>query len=432
MGKRENIIEYITALPAGTKVSVRNLAKDLGVSEGTAYKAIKQAEELQLVETRPRAGTVRLQTDIFADAQPVTLGDEIGRLGLSVLAGEEFANVPIGRIVIGDGSLDQFKAGISAAGENPLCIVGDRPDLLFFAASSGVNTILTNGTQPGEALLETAAEHKACILSSLQDGSVILNLLRADAVPGGRAADPTRAGQWMRTPPYLYYNDIVADWYGAYRPIFSMSARCAVVDDNLHICGSIDAARALASSPSVKISNLYSDEDKLFFADEDTPISDIAQYMISNDSSIAYITRGGMLCGVVTSSDVLRCYQFSSSSVVGAARAPRFEKLSSDARRIVYTAQLDSSQNGSTDVMLGIINIAAQKFCQERFGKDCAFTSGTFYTKAALVPCELMISCEIQQAISSEYILELEMYNETTSFAHCVTVVSVGDQQQCD
>ena len=36
-GKKEDkIIKYITALPAGTRISVRNVAKENCVSEGTA------------------------------------------------------------------------------------------------------------------------------------------------------------------------------------------------------------------------------------------------------------------------------------------------------------------------------------------------------------------------------------------------------------
>ncbi|MBR2009506.1 MAG: transcriptional regulator, partial [Peptococcaceae bacterium] len=42
--KHEQIIKYIESLPVGTKVSVRQVAKDLDVSEGTAYRAIKTAE----------------------------------------------------------------------------------------------------------------------------------------------------------------------------------------------------------------------------------------------------------------------------------------------------------------------------------------------------------------------------------------------------
>ena len=36
--KHEQILNYIESLPVGTKVSVRQIAKDLEVSEGTAYR----------------------------------------------------------------------------------------------------------------------------------------------------------------------------------------------------------------------------------------------------------------------------------------------------------------------------------------------------------------------------------------------------------
>lgn len=52
--KNEIVLEYIKNLPEGTKISVRGLAQTLHISEGTAYKAIKDAENLMLVTTIPR------------------------------------------------------------------------------------------------------------------------------------------------------------------------------------------------------------------------------------------------------------------------------------------------------------------------------------------------------------------------------------------
>jgi len=42
--KHEQIVKYIESLPVGSKISVRQVAKVLHVSEGTAYRAIKEAE----------------------------------------------------------------------------------------------------------------------------------------------------------------------------------------------------------------------------------------------------------------------------------------------------------------------------------------------------------------------------------------------------
>ena len=59
--KHEQIIRYIESLEVGTKVSVRQVAKELEVSEGTAYRAIKQAENIGLVNSIPKVATVRVE-----------------------------------------------------------------------------------------------------------------------------------------------------------------------------------------------------------------------------------------------------------------------------------------------------------------------------------------------------------------------------------
>lgn len=428
VGKKEKILKYISELPAGAKVSVRNLAKELSVSEGTAYKAIKLAEEMKLVETKDRAGTFRLQQDVLSEFKAVTLSDEIGRLGLSVLEGDKNTDVPIGRIIMGDGSFEQFKTSAMNAGPNALCLVGDRPDLLFFAASLGINIIATNGTQPGETLLATAREHSACVLSSVQDSSIILNFLRTDMKNNYQVSDSDLANRWMRTPPYLYYNDIVADWYSTYCPIFSLTSECAVVDDDLRICGNIDAARTLAAAPSTKIYSLYSNEET-FAVDESTPMQDIAQQMIEHESLVCYVTRNGVLCGVVTSNDVLRYYQYNPSAGGAIAQLPTLELLSASEKRSVYTLQLGQLKTDSIDVLLNIIIIAAKKFCREHYGRECSFTSGTFFTKPAAIPGDIMVSCEIQQLIPSGLIFEVEMYGETCSYCRCIVTATANEEE---
>lgn len=60
MTKHQEILEYLEGLPIGKQVSVRSISNHLAVSEGTAYRAIKEAESRGLVETRPRSGTVRV------------------------------------------------------------------------------------------------------------------------------------------------------------------------------------------------------------------------------------------------------------------------------------------------------------------------------------------------------------------------------------
>lgn len=59
--KHEQILQYIESLPVGEKISVRQIAKEMGVSEGTAYRAIKDAETKGYVSTIERVGTIRIE-----------------------------------------------------------------------------------------------------------------------------------------------------------------------------------------------------------------------------------------------------------------------------------------------------------------------------------------------------------------------------------
>ena len=101
--KRDSIVDSIRRLPPGSKVSVRGLAEVLGVSVGTAHKAVRLAEELGLVQVVPRSGTFR-SDDACRETGPegLLLSNVIERLGLTVLCGARYANVPIGEMCIRD------------------------------------------------------------------------------------------------------------------------------------------------------------------------------------------------------------------------------------------------------------------------------------------------------------------------------------------
>ncbi|MBQ2776917.1 MAG: GntR family transcriptional regulator, partial [Peptococcaceae bacterium] len=73
--KHEQIIKYIESLEVGARVSVRQVAKVLGVSEGTAYRAIKQAENIGLVNSIPKVATVRVEKPEKKQLEDMTLND---------------------------------------------------------------------------------------------------------------------------------------------------------------------------------------------------------------------------------------------------------------------------------------------------------------------------------------------------------------------
>ena len=87
MSKHQDILHYLEKLTVGQRVSVRSISNHLQVSDGTAYRAIKEAENRGIVETRPRSGTVRVEKKV--------------RVRLDKLTYEEISNISESEVVSG-------------------------------------------------------------------------------------------------------------------------------------------------------------------------------------------------------------------------------------------------------------------------------------------------------------------------------------------
>ena len=278
-----------------------------------------------------------------------------------------------------------MRVGLDVGSTTLKCVVlNDQNEILFSKYERHLSRIVEKSVE----MLREVEAAGGCVLFSAQDSvSVLGQLLSADAALG---VGSSLAGDWMRTPPYLYYNDIVADWHSIYRPIVSMTSLCAVVDDDLTICGTVDAITALSSPPTMKISGLYSREHACFTASEDTGMDELAQRMIAADSATAYITREGMLRGIITSNDLLRYYRRRQAQC---AAAPQLElvEAAGPSGRSVSSVWLPE---GSGSTVLPMLLEAARLHCLA-LGAEASFGSGSFYlTDGKAISGELMVSCE--------------------------------------
>jgi len=77
MSKHEEIVNYILSLDIGTKISVRGISSQLGLSEGTSYRAIKEAENMGIVNTVPRVGTIRVEKVYKKNIESLTYAEVI-------------------------------------------------------------------------------------------------------------------------------------------------------------------------------------------------------------------------------------------------------------------------------------------------------------------------------------------------------------------
>ena len=174
MTKHEQIIKHIESLSVGQKISVRKIAKDLDVSEGTAYRAIKDANQRGLVATIDRVGTVRIEKKTRAKVDHLTF--------------REIAKIVDGHLIAGRGgqfnSLTKFAIGamevdnvVNYVSKNTLLIVGNRLDVQKAALEKGSAILITGGFDTTDEIKTMANDQNLPIISSNYDTFMVANII---------------------------------------------------------------------------------------------------------------------------------------------------------------------------------------------------------------------------------------------------------------
>ena len=89
MSKHQEILSYLEELPVGKRVSVRSISNHLGVSEWKRpIGPLKKLKIVEIVETRPRSGTIRVKSQKVA-IERLTFAEIAEVTSSEVLAGQE-------------------------------------------------------------------------------------------------------------------------------------------------------------------------------------------------------------------------------------------------------------------------------------------------------------------------------------------------------
>lgn len=166
MSKHQEVITYVKGLKEGEKVSVRGLADILNVSEGTAYKAIKEAEKLGIVTTVPRVGTIRVEKIDKRSLESLTCNDIVNIVTGSVLGGKAGLYKSINNFVIGAMTIDAMGRYLQPS---DLLISGNRDETHKLALEIGCTVLITGGFQCSDYVKKLADQKQLPIISSQYD-----------------------------------------------------------------------------------------------------------------------------------------------------------------------------------------------------------------------------------------------------------------------
>ena len=172
--KHQQIIRYIESLPVGEKISVRSIAKNMEMSEGTAYRAIKEAENIGIVSTIERVGTIRIERKTKDNLEKLSFGEIIKIIEGEVFGGHDGLDKILNRFVIGAMTLDAMTRYIQP---ESLVIIGNREDAQLLALNQGAAVLITGGFQATPQLIQKADELKIPLMGTTYDTFTVASLI---------------------------------------------------------------------------------------------------------------------------------------------------------------------------------------------------------------------------------------------------------------
>lgn len=167
-------MQYIESLPVGDKISVRQIAKEMMVSEGTAYRAIKEAENRRLVSSIERVGTIRIEKKKKENIERLTFAEIVNIVDGQVLGGKDGLYKTLTKFVIGAMKLEEMMRYTDAGS---LLIVGNRTQAHELALTTGAAVLITGGFDTTDENKRLADKLQLPIISTSYDTFTVATMI---------------------------------------------------------------------------------------------------------------------------------------------------------------------------------------------------------------------------------------------------------------
>ncbi|KIL35565.1 hypothetical protein SD71_13015 [Cohnella kolymensis] len=305
--KHEQLLQYIRELAVGTKVSVRQMAKDRRVSEGTAYRALKEAEQLGYVSTKERIGTVRVDRKRRSNPDQLTFSEVLDIVQGSLLGGGEGLEKTLHKFVIGAMELGEMMGYIDAGS---LLIVGNRESAHRVALEHGAGVLVTGGFGTSEEVKTLADERQLPILTCRHDTFTVASMInramydrlikRKIAMIADLMEPSDRQGTLKQSASVADFLKLSAE---------TGSGRFPVTDEWNRVVGMITAKDTAGAAAGQTVDKLMTRRPMTVTLN--TPLAAAAHRMLSEGIELLpVVDRQRKLVGSVSRTQVLRALQF--------------------------------------------------------------------------------------------------------------------------
>jgi len=305
MSKHQDIIKYISSLQVGTKISVRGIASDLGVSEGTAYRAIKDAENLNIVSTIPRVGTVRIEKVAKKSIESLSYAEVVNIVEGTLLAGKAGIHKRLSKFIIGAMQEKEAKKYMS-----PGCItiVGNREDIQALSLENQCAVLITGGLCCSDRIKRLADIKRLPIISSTYDTFTVATMINKAISESLIKKDIILVEDIMKSSPeYLKGTDYVLDLRKKIEK--TGHERYPVLDEEGNVIGIVTIKDIPQNNKDkVTISKIMSKEP--ITVTNKTTVAYAAHVMGWEGIEICPVVDGKKLIGIVGREEVIKALQY--------------------------------------------------------------------------------------------------------------------------
>ncbi|MFD2446325.1 DRTGG domain-containing protein [Bacillus sp. CGMCC 1.16607] len=304
--KHEQILQYIDSLPVGEKISVRQIAKAMSVSEGTAYRAIKEAENKGYVSTIERVGTIRIERKKKENIEKLTYAEIVNIIDGQVVGGRTGLHKTLNKFVIGAMQLDAMMRYTEAGN---LLIVGNRTKAHEYALKAGAAVLITGGFDTDDHVKKLADELQLPIISSSYDTFTVATMINR-AIYDQLIKKEIVLVEDILTPLdetiYLKLNDTASSWHKFNRE--SKHSRFPVVDQNRKIQGMVTSKDILGQDELTHIDKIMTKHPMTVSGK--TSVASAAHMMVWEGIEVLpVVDDSNRLEGIISRQDVLKALQ---------------------------------------------------------------------------------------------------------------------------
>ena len=308
MTKHEEIIKYIYSLEVGSKISVRSVANALKVSDGTAYRAIKDSEALGIVSTIPRVGTIRIEKMEKRNIESLTYAEVVNIVDGVVLGGKDSLHKTLNKFIIGAMTIDVMKKYITPGN---LLIVGNREEAIKLALLNECSVLITGGFNCSDEIKKLANDKKLPIISCSYDTFTTASLINKAISENLIKKDIILVEDIMKSEvAYVKMSDTISDLKEILKK--TKHGKFPVLDESKKLTGMItikDIAGEVAENEYV---SKFMAKNPIHVTPK-TSVAYAAHVMVWEGIELVPVVENKKLVGVISRQDIIKALQYMNS-----------------------------------------------------------------------------------------------------------------------